>query len=225
MSEEWGKLWQIQHQISKVQMPFLYKRLKWPSAEHIHSVDGKGELSWRGWNGDCSSFIPRSPPKLSNWERSLFPSFSYFFITFIDCPPYGRHWARSWGPAHKIKVLRGRQTLIKDSHKYRHNGVKGVQCRETVTGVGGGQRSLRLVTWAKGAEKEAPGKSPEEWESGLVAGRVDCHTKPCQAPESLFPAGQMVQIPSTPDCFFPNKIGTSTSGWHSPCVLHKYLLK
>lgn len=94
-------------------------------------------------------------------------------------------------------MLRGRQTLIKDAHKYRHNGVKGVQCRETVTGVGGGQRSLRLVTWAKGAEKEAPGKSPEEGESGLVAGRVDCHMEQCQAPEGLFPAGQTVQTPST----------------------------
>lgn len=81
MSEECGKWWQIQHQVSKVQMPFLYKGLMWPSAKHIHSVDGKGELSWRGWKGDCASFIPRSSPKVSNWERSLFPSFSYFFIT------------------------------------------------------------------------------------------------------------------------------------------------
>lgn len=111
-----------------------------------------------------------------------------------------------------MKVLRGRQTLIKDSHRYRHNGAKGVQCHETVTGVGGGQRRLRLVTWAKGAEKEAPGKSREEGKSGLVAGRVDCHMKQCQAPEGLFPAGQMVQTPSTPDCSFPNKMGTSTSG-------------
>lgn len=46
-----------------------------------------------------------------------------------------------------------------------------------VAGVEGGQGSPRWVTWAKGAEKEVPGKSPVAEESRLVAGRRDCHTK------------------------------------------------
>lgn len=98
--------------ISKIKMPFLYKDL-WPSAEHIHSLDGKGKLFLRGRNGDCTLY-PKSPSKPGAWERSLFLSFFYIFITKYFLPTYGSHWARSWGPAHKMKVLREKQICIKD---------------------------------------------------------------------------------------------------------------
>ena len=39
-----------------------------------------------------------------------------------------------------------------------------MRCHESVQHEGGGQGSLRLINWAKGAEKVALGKSPEEGE-------------------------------------------------------------
>lgn len=111
-----GKLWQIHHQISKLQCPScwrVYYNLQLSNQrEHTHSIGREGRFSLRGWTGDCTLFIP--------WEffglvlkRVL--SFILLFLqcrTFMDCPLYVGYCAMSCSLVYKeIVFLRGKPAL------------------------------------------------------------------------------------------------------------------
>lgn len=95
-------------------------------------------------------------------------------------------------------------------------------CHESEQHEGGGQGSLRLVNWAKEAEKVAPGTSPEEGE--VKAGGRESGLSHTAMPEDagdwrlLFSQADGAHFFNS-DCPFSNKkMGTSTSVQHSPRV-------
>lgn len=100
---EKGELQHFHHQTSKLNAP-LQQGSPVTFCRTLCSVTGE-ESSLRGRGGDGSSFTPQGPSRsVLEGGHSPLHSLLLHYRVFIDCLPYGRHWARSWGPAHKIKV-------------------------------------------------------------------------------------------------------------------------